>query len=63
MNLIKKVAEKLRQRRNTNATIKQLNSLTDDELKDIGIYRGDIQRVANGILDVHRAVRDNNEES
>jgi len=48
----------LRKRRNMNATMKQLHQLTDNELRDIGISRGDIDSIARGIIDFHRNVRD-----
>ena len=63
MNLINKVAEKLRQRKNTNNTLKLLHSMTDRDLRDIGITRGDIDAVARGILDVHRTARDSGKDS
>ena len=56
------IIEAFRRHTNTRNTIKELNSLTDDELNDIGINRGDIQNIARGVLDVHRAVRDHNEQ-
>lgn len=59
-NLITAMNEALRRRRNTNSTVRELHRLTDLELKDIGIHRGDIEAVARGILDVHRTVRDAN---
>lgn len=43
----KKLAEKLEHRRQVRSTIKQLNRLTDRELHDIGISRGDIYAIAN----------------
>lgn len=58
MNLLSKVADKLRQRRNTNNTLKLLHNLSAKELDDIGLTRGDIDRVARGVLDVHRIARD-----
>ena len=63
MNLISKVAEKLRQRKNTNNTLKLLHSMDDKSLKDIGITRGDIDAVARGVLDVHRTARDSGKDS
>ncbi len=50
--------EAMRQNRNTNKTIKALQNLTDAELADIGINRGMINQVARGVVDIHRAVRD-----
>ena len=56
--MINKIKEALRRRRNMNATIKELHSLTDAELLDIGITRGMIEEVARGVIDFHRTVRD-----
>lgn len=57
----KKIAEMIRRRSNLNETLKQLHSMTDTELKDIGIGRSQIEQVARGVIDVHRTVRDINE--
>ena len=57
-NMITAMAEALRRRRNINATINELHNLSDAELQDIGIPRGNIETVARGIIDVHRVVRD-----
>ena len=59
-NMIKAMNEVLRRRRNTNNTIRELHRLTDTELKDIGIHRGNIENVARGLIDIHRTVRDAN---
>lgn len=59
-NMIEAINEALRRRRNTNSTVRELHRLTDRELQDIGICRGDIEAVARGILDIHRTVRDAN---
>ena len=56
--MIQRVKEALRRRRNMNATIKELHSLTDAELRDIGLTRGMIEEVARGVIDFHRTVRD-----
>jgi uncharacterized protein YjiS (DUF1127 family) len=48
LNLIKKLIDKLDERAGYNQTIKELNSLSDRELSDIGISRGDIVRIAKG---------------
>ena len=58
-NMITAISKALRRRRNINATINELHRLTDAELNDIGINRGNIETVARGIIDVHRVVRDN----
>ena len=59
-NMVTAISEALRRRRNTNATIKELHSLTDQELRDIGIPRANIELVARGIIDIHRTVRETN---
>ena len=59
-NMITAIAEALRQRRNINATITELHKLSDADLHDIGIARGNIETVARGLIDVHRTVRDAN---
>ena len=59
-NMITAIAEALRQRRNINATISELHKLSDADLHDIGIARGNIETVARGLIDVHRTVRDAN---
>ena len=61
-NMIKAISEALRRRRNINATITELHSLSDAELQDIGIHRGNIETVARGLIDIHRTVRDTNEK-
>ena len=59
MSWIKDVAESIRRRANMNATIRELHQLSDNELKDVGIHRSQIEEVARGIIDFHRLVRDN----
>ena len=59
MNLVNSIKETLRKRKNMNDTIHQLNKLTDAELRDIGITRSQINSIARGVIDFHRAVRDN----
>jgi len=63
--LLKKVAqffvnlnEQRIQRKQINRTIKELSALTDRELNDMGLTRGDIYTVAHGTADL-RAVREN----
>ena len=60
-NMITALSEALRRRRNINATIAELHSLSDAELRDIGIHRQNIETVARGLIDIHRTVRDTNE--
>lgn len=45
---IKKINAKLAQRRAVRQAVKDLSALSDYELNDIGISRGDIRAVANG---------------
>ena len=59
----KAIAERQRQK-NIRETIKQLSSLTNHELNDIGIARGDIWHIANTsypkgktVADVNRNLR------
>ena len=61
-NMITAMAEALRRRRNINATITELHNLSDAELQDIGIPRGNIETVARGLIDIHRTVRDTNND-
>ena len=61
-NMITAISEALRRRRNTNATITELHKLSDAELQDIGIPRGNIETVARGLIDIHRTVRDTNND-
>ena len=57
----KKIKAKLAHRAKRQATIKQLNQLTDYELRDIGIHRGQIWSIANGDDTIERIRRDCNE--
>ena len=61
-NMLKTMAEALRRRRNINATITELHKLSDADLHDIGIARGNIETVARGLIDIHRTVRDINDK-
>ena len=61
--MFNRIKETMRRRRNMNNTIDELNKLSDTELNDIGIGRGDIQRIARGVIDFHRTVRDINEDN
>ena len=51
-NMITAISEALRRRRETNATINELHSLSDAELNDIGIPRCSIETVVRGLPDV-----------
>ena len=59
-NLLKNFLQKLRNRQTYRNTYNELSSLTDYELNDIGITRGDIKRVAMGDLS-YRLVTDYND--
>ena len=61
-NMITAISEALRRLHNINATIKELHSLSDAELRDIGIHRENIETVARGLIDIHRTVRDTNND-
>ena len=54
----KKLDAKLTHQSKVRATIKQLSALSDAELRDIGITRGDIYTIAHGTADI-KAVREN----
>lgn len=49
-----KIVERLRlsiaKRRAANQTYKELNKLSDNELRDIGISRADIRSIAEGLF-------------
>jgi uncharacterized protein YjiS (DUF1127 family) len=46
-NWFKNLANELQRRRNIKDTIKQLSALSNHELNDIGIARGDIWHIAH----------------
>lgn len=63
-NWFKNLANELQRRRNIRQTIKALSALTNHELNDIGIARGDIWHIANTsypkgktVADVNRNLR------
>jgi uncharacterized protein YjiS (DUF1127 family) len=47
MGMIDQAKELMIQREKTRKTIQELSALTDRELNDIGINRGDISRIAH----------------
>ena len=55
--LLKNFLQKLRNYGQYRRSLKELNQLTDRELNDIGIGRGDIYRVAKG--DTSYKINDN----
>jgi len=63
-NWFKNLANELQRRRNIRQTIKALSALSNYELNDIGIARGDIWHIANTsypkgktVADVNRNLR------
>jgi len=63
-NWFKNLANELQRRRNIKDTIKQLSALSNHELNDIGIARGDIWHIAhtsfpkgNTVANVNRNLR------
>jgi uncharacterized protein YjiS (DUF1127 family) len=50
MTSLKTIAEKLNAWRRYREAVRELSQLSDRELEDIGIRRGDIQFVARGAL-------------
>lgn len=55
-NWIKKINANMTQRRAVRQAVKDLSALSDYELNDIGISRGDIRAVANGDITMKRGV-------
>jgi len=49
----------VKRQREINETVKELSRLTDYELNDIGIARGDIYSIAKGDTDMKRSVNQN----
>jgi uncharacterized protein YjiS (DUF1127 family) len=59
-NWFKDLANELQRRRNIKHTIKQLSALTNHELNDIGIARGDIWHIAHTSFPKGKTVADVN---
>jgi uncharacterized protein YjiS (DUF1127 family) len=59
-NWFKKLNAELQRRRNIKDTIKQLSALTNYELNDIGIARGDIWHIAHTSFPKGKTVADVN---
>jgi uncharacterized protein YjiS (DUF1127 family) len=59
-NWFKKLAAKYKHHRQAQITIKELSRLSDRELNDMGLARGDIYTVAHGTSDHVRAVVNKN---
>lgn len=53
-NIITAVSDALQRRYNVNATIKRLHSLSDKQLRDIAIDRGNIEQVARNMAKAAR---------
>ena len=61
-NWFKKLAAKYKHHRQAQITIKELSRLSDRELNDMGLARGDIYTVAYGTSDHVRSVINKNLE-
>ena len=61
-NWFKKIIAKYKHHRQAQITIKELSRLSDRELNDMGLARGDIYTVAHGTSDHVRAVINKNLE-
>ena len=59
-NWFKNLANELQRRRNIRQTIKALSALSNHELNDIGIARGDIWHIANTSYPKGKTVSDVN---
>ena len=59
-NWFKNLANELQRRRNIKHTIKQLSALSNHELNDIGIARGDIWHIAHTSFPKGKTVADVN---
>jgi uncharacterized protein YjiS (DUF1127 family) len=59
-NWFKNLANELQRRRNIKHPIKQLSALTNHELNDIGIARGDIWHIAHTSFPKGKTVADVN---
>lgn len=57
-NWFKRLGERMEYNRQYRATINELRQLTDKELNDIGLSRGDIISVARGDSDMTRKTRE-----
>lgn len=49
-HIIDRIRLSIAKRRAANQTFKELNKLSDNELKDIGISRADIRSIAEGLF-------------
>lgn len=53
---LKRIRNEMKRRADIRATIKQLSALSDRELNDMGLSRGDIYSVAHGTTDIRRSL-------
>ena len=53
MSILKQIGQIWNQYREFRSTFKELSQLSDAELRDMGLYRGDIVRVAYGEAENH----------
>lgn len=60
LDSIRSLRKAVEHRRKINSTIKELNALTDRELNDIGLSRGDIWAVAHDDTSFKRVAADKN---
>ena len=58
IDFFKDIAEDYRTARDVRSTMKELSKLSDRELNDIGIARGDIYSVARGDVEMRRSVKE-----
>lgn len=52
----KKIRKEMKRNAEIRSTIKQLSALSDRELNDMGLARGDIYSVAHGTTDIRRSL-------
>lgn len=52
----KNIRKEMKRRADIRTTIKQLSALSDRELNDMGLSRGDIYTVAHGTTDIRRSL-------
>jgi len=55
MNILKQIGQIWNQYREFRTTFNELSHMSDAELRDMGLYRGDIVRVAYGEAESHAA--------
>ena len=55
MNILKQIGQIWNQYREFRSTFNELSQMSDAELRDMGLYRGDIVRVAYGEAEAHNS--------